>query len=342
MGVKEKSEPELYSEMKFCSCDRCGCVQLGTLIEPSILYKHPHNPAIGKTWESHNRLFADYVISTESKNILDVGGANMKIANMISESPTVDSYTVCDLSVGSYDVKQHPKIKTIKDYVENISDSQKYDAVVLSHTLEHFYEPIPIIKHLVDLLNKDGSIIVSVPNIEAQLQDGFLNALNFEHTYYISHEYINLIATICGLEVVDQKDFSKYNSFYIMKKKCGKFNFPKDVSKSKKVYENHIKTLLKDVANINFQTKNKQVYCFGAHIFTQMLIAHGLNINCIKGILDNDSDKIGRFLYGTNLMVYHPSVICEEHSPIVILRVSQYKNEIVDGLTEYNRGVSFI
>lgn len=344
MGVTDKTEQELFSDMEFCSCDNCGCVQLKNLIEPSVLYNRPHNPAIGKTWETHNRCLSDYVISNtvDSSKILDVGGANMKIGNLVCESSKVQSYTVCDMSVGSYTLEPNKKIRTIKGYVEYLSTEEKYDAIVLSHTLEHFYEPVAVMKKLNELLSDGGSVFISIPNIEAQLEDGFLNALNFEHTYYLSHEYMKLLASICGFDVVHTENFSKYNSFYRLQKKQIGFVFPSDTTRSRLVYQQHIQKLLKDVAEINFKIDGKQVYCFGAHVFTQMMIAAGLNTSAIKGLLDNDTGKIGKFLYGYDLPVLNPSIIKEESEPIVLLRVAQYKQEIQEGLLAHNYRVKFI
>lgn len=257
MGVTDKTENELRQDMEFCSCVKCGCVQLKNLVDPHVLYKHPHNPAIGKTWEKHNQVLSDYIISTGAKNIIDIGGANMKIANAVCESSSVESYTVCDLSAGSYECETNPKIQTIRDYIENVQTDKKYDAAVLSHTLEHFYNPVGLLSKIREMLAPDGVIVVSVPNIEQQLKDGFLNAMNFEHTYYISHEYMNLMAGVAGLSIVGRYDFSNHNSFYLLKKTTVSHQFPKDISAARIVYETFVKNLLKDVANINFQTAGK-------------------------------------------------------------------------------------
>ena len=336
MGVSDKSQSELSADMEFCSCDRCGCVQLKKLVDPAVLYKTPHNPAIGKTWEQHNRSLSDYVVSVGCKSIIDIGGANMKIANMVCQSTHVESYTVCDLSAGSYSQEQNPKIKTIRGYIETLECSEKYDAAILSHTLEHFYSPVEVLQKIGNLLIDDGVVIVSVPNIQQQLIDGFLNAMNFEHTYYINDEYMELMAGMAGMKIADKKEFSKHNSFYCLKKSNATMSLPSDPSYARIVWQTFVDKIKTDVEDINRMIYDKKVYCFGAHIFTQMLIACGLNVDCIKGLLDNDANKIGKFLYGSSLMVSSPSVIKNEPNPVVILRAAQYTDEIRDGLVRHN------
>ena len=51
------------------------------------------------------------------------------------------------------------------------------------------------------------------------------------------------------------------------------------------------------------------MFLYGAHIFSQYLLAFGLNQNKIEGILDNSQLKIGKRLYGTNLKVFDPKII---------------------------------
>ena len=336
MGVTDKTEKELYQDMEFCSCVKCGCVQLKNLVDPHILYKNPHNPAIGKTWELHNQSFSDYIIFTGAKNIIDIGGANMKIANMVCQSPSIESYTVCDMSAGSNQYETNSKVKISREYIEKLQTDEKYDAAILSHTLEHFYNPVEVLLKIRKILTPDGVIVVSVPNIEQQLRDRFLNAINFEHTYYINDEYIKLMSGLVGMEIVAKKEFSKYNSFYYLKKSNVVENLPNDVSLARIIYKKFVEKIKNDVESINDIILGKSVYCFGAHIFTQMLIAFGLNTNCIKSLLDNDTNKIGKFLYGTNLLVNSPSILKKEQNPIVILRAAQYTDEICHCLSLHN------
>lgn len=84
------------------------------------------------------------------------------------------------------------------------------------------------------------------------------------------------------------------------------------------------------------------MYCFGAHIFTQMLIACGLNTDAIIGLLDNDKNKTEKFLYGTDLMVYNPARLAQEEHPFVVVRVAQYKDEIINSIKIHNQKVNII
>ena len=81
---------------------------------------------------------------------------------------------------------------------------------------------------------------------------------------------------------------------------------------------------------------------FGAHIFSQILIFNGLNENKVECILDNDPDKIGNYLYGTNLLVKSPSILKNIKNAKVVLRVGGYKTEIESQIKKINKSVIFI
>ena len=83
-----------------------------------------------------------------------------------------------------------------------------------------------------------------------------------------------------------------------------------------------------------------QIYLFGAHIFTQMLIAAGLDTSKIHTILDNAHHKSGKRLYGTDLEVQKPSLIESNESssgPVLIVAVvGEYFSEIKSQLQAIN------
>ena len=89
--------------------------------------------------------------------------------------------------------------------------------------------------------------------------------------------------------------------------------------------------------------KNNNIYLFGAHIFSQMLIFNGLNIKNVSNILDNDPDKQGEYLYSTSLKVASPMILKNILRPLVILRAGEYNKEIIDHITRHiNRNVEFV
>jgi hypothetical protein len=90
--------------------------------------------------------------------------------------------------------------------------------------------------------------------------------------------------------------------------------------------------------NNNISTYNGKVFLFGAHIFSQYLIASGLNTEMIAGVLDNDIRKVGKRLYGTHLEVHHPTRLKNMKNVKVILKAGIYNNEIKKDILENING----
>ena len=98
-----------------------------------------------------------------------------------------------------------------------------------------------------------------------------------------------------------------------------------------------------DMVNQKMNTFTHKVYLFGAHIFSQYLIVFGLDTQRVCGILDNDVSKQGKRLYGTNLMVYSPKVLANEDTPVVILKVASYAEEIKEDIVKHiNKRTIFV
>jgi SAM-dependent methyltransferase len=344
MGTNYSVEKD-FTDMTWSCCDECGCVQLKSLINPDILYKEPHNPAIGKVWEKHNEQFSNLITEYKYTKILEIGGANLKMANLINKKADIFSYDIIDFSSNEYSTnKIDDKIRLIKSSVENYALQNKVESIIMSHTFEHIYEPVIILNKLSNCLENDGRIFISVPNIKNQLADGFLNALNFEHTFFIDHEYINLIANNAGFCIEKIIEFSSYNSFYVLKKIIDKNKNLKHtkIKNAKNIFLSFVDKLNKDVKQIREKTKNNKIYVFGAHIFSQFLINFGLDEEKIICLLDNDPCKIDKYLFGTNLVVKNPIILKDIEKPYVLLRAAQYKDEIEHQLNCINKNIVYI
>lgn len=343
MGISNHDE-DTFQDMIWSVCESCGCVQLLELIDPEVLYLSPHNPAIGKTWELHNVSLSNVIKHRKPNNVLDIGGANLKLAHMVLEENSIKKYTVLDFSSDKYELHEvNDKITMIRGRAEDLLLQEKYDLVLLSHTLEHIYDPVKLLRNIREMLTDSGVVLISVPHIRNQIEESFLNALHFEHTYFIDHEYIGMIANAAGFSVQSMIDFSKYNSFYVFEKSIT-FKSVKhsDGLAAERHFMNFVDNVRKDASQITCKLFDEKCYIFGAHIFSQYLINFGLLEEKIVAVLDNDPAKIGKRLYGTNLRVQSPDIIKNVSSPCVVLRTAQYRQEIEEQIFKINQGAVII
>ena len=187
----------------------------------------------------------------------------------------------------------------------------------------------------------------SIPNLKNMVENGYANAINFEHPYYLDETLLDAMLKQTGFKIIKKKFFKTSHSiFYLTKKeknnyKKKKYNF---LTKNKKIFIKIKKKWDKDISLLNSKIGDKQnIFIFGAHIFSQNLIFNGLNIKNIKYILDNDPKKNNKYCYGTNLTVKSPKILKNYFNPVVILRAGPYnleiKKKIIDNI---NKNTKFI
>lgn len=83
----------------------------------------------------------------------------------------------------------------------------------------------------------------------------------------------------------------------------------------------------------------KNVYIFGASYNTQILLSFG--IKNMKGIIDNCKEKQNKYLYGFELMIYHPDILINNDC-IVIVKNGYYSDEIIKQVKSMNDNIEII
>ena len=346
MGVDKKDQHTPTAPMKWGACMGCGCVQLEELVDPDILYARHHNPAVGETWAAHHAQLAEIVTSCVSPRaeVLELGGANLKLANNVCRRNKTLDYTIVDRSCGKY--KTEPvskKIVQIKKMFVEYQSGKKFECIVHSHTLEHAYQPAEFLEEIRERLVDGGTMIMSVPNISAQLKAGHLNAINFEHTYYLDDNYLLMLVLNAGFKIEKIQQFSEWNNFYVCRKVPEKTEIKHcNPSNARHTFEYFINTLQKDVRSLNKRIGPGPVYSFGAHIFNQYMLSSGLRRDPIMAILDNDPNKVGAVLAGTNIPIVSAAEIRNLRSPRVVVRGAQYTSEIRKQLLGINAEVELL
>ncbi len=110
-----------------------------------------------------------------------------------------------------------------------------------------------------------------------------------------------------------KKYFKDHSVFYLTKrdKNQKEIKLKNNCKKIRKLFLDIKEYYKTEVQKLNrlIEETSKNVYLFGAHLFSQNLIYDGLNISKIKYILDNDSNKQEKRLYGTSLYVKSPQIL---------------------------------
>lgn len=352
--TSEKNE-DLKSDMRWEISLDSGVIQLSSLIPIDIVYNQAHNSGlVGSVWMRHHTEFANFIIKRLplEAEVLEIGAQHGILADKIlSESKKIKHWTIVEPNPNMIDsLKSYKNVIVDKAWFdEDYKPTKRFNVIIHSHVLEHILEPHGFIKSISDRLREKQMCIFSIPNMKAMLEKKYTNCLNFEHTFYLSEEYVDYMTKKHGLVVVDKEYFKNDHSIFY----CVRKNTNKDASnlvslsslydKNKSLFSLYIKSLTNQVTEINKQiAENKNIYLFGAHVFSQYLINLGLDITNVLNVLDNDPNKQAKRLYGTNLTVVSPEILEYKKDAIIILKAGAYTEEIKNQIKKINSHVRFI
>lgn len=185
---------------------------------------------------------------------------------------------------------------------------------------------------------------ISLPNMQKWLEKRWSNCLNFEHTLLLTEAACEFLFARCGFVLSKKCYFRDHSIFYRLKK--GQITNPKlenAYARNKNLFLDMIGFYKERIARLNETLgKQKEIYLFGAHLFSQYLLYQGLRSEGIVAILDNNTNKQGQRLYGTKLFVQSPQILRHKDKALVILAAGAYNDEIERQLLSINAGVEIV
>ena len=347
-GVTNKEEKEdLYAKMEWYIEKETGLIQLNNLIPLEILYQEQHAYGFGETWENHYQEFSKFLLEKNPKNVLEIGGGQGRIANICTQNNSLLQWTIVEPNPT---LEESKNIKIHKGFFdEKFLIEGDFDTYTFSHVLEHAYNPTVFLENVFNKMNYNDNLIFSYPNLKAWLSKKFTNSLNFEHTIFLSEVHLDTLLHNIGFNILNKKVYLEHSFFYHLKKsvvpvvKKNYINLTEENTKLLLEFRDFHINEVKFLNNYIDKTSNKNIFLFGAHIFSQYLTVYGLLTNNIICILDNSKEKQGKRLYGTSLKVSSPEILANYKNPIIILRAGPYNEEIKNQiLRNINKDCIFI
>jgi hypothetical protein len=345
--VEHPEERDLFSNMDWSISRSSGLIQLRWLLPLDELYPASHNAgAIGTLWERHHREFAEFIHQYEPSAVLEIGGASGILARDYQQLKNIN-WTIVEPNPAPV---SGCNARFIKGFFNNtFALDEPVDTVVHSHVFEHIYDTDQFMQHLAGFIEEGQRLLFSLPNLQIWLERRYTTCLNFEHTVFLTEPYVEYLLAKYGFRLEEKKYFMEDHSIFyaaIRTTNTAPYSLPDSLyHQNKQLYLDYVEYHVNLINELNRQllTEARPVYLFGAHVFAQSLIGFGLDQSRIVSLLDNDSQKQGRRLYGTKLMVQSPSVLRDVKSPCVILKTGVYNKEIKeDILSNINPNVEFL
>jgi len=336
------SSNDEFADQIWITCANCGCLQLALLIPLDVLYSVNHSrEVVGSTWTRHHNSFKKFIMQSHPKKICEIGASHGYLASeILNEDPTIE-YLIIEPAPTTTDARIRIVSGLIEDNLDKIS---KNSTIIHSHVLEHLYNPKQFLRQLSEVMVAGDESFISFPNLEALLIVGGANALNFEHTYFLTLDQLKQILEEIDLQIVEIEHFENHSVFLKVAKVSKKVDALSSQLKISSIQHliSHFDFMWDDLASFvervseNMKVTRKDTYLFGAHVFSQAIESLGLDRSQIVGVLDNSLGKIGERLYGTPYFVFPPEIIASLTEVRVILKAAQYQNEIREQLLKIN------
>jgi len=183
VGADAPPADDAAAPFTIVTCDACGLITLLDYVEPEVLYKSFHNDAQGATWTAHYAAFAaliaaNYTLGAAGR-IVEVGAGQGKLLSILK--PLCGG--VMEVIDPQYEgerggVTVHA---TLLDSASAATLEGTFDAMVSSHTLEHFPEFNAYFLAARRVLKPGGLLFTSVPNQEFGFAKAHGSMLSFEH-----------------------------------------------------------------------------------------------------------------------------------------------------------------
>ena len=74
-----------------------------------------------------------------------------------------------------------------------INLNKKIDLIIHSHLFEHIYDANKFLKIFFHSFKKNGVHTFSVLNLKFMIKNGYANAMNFEHPYFLEEEMVDYL-----------------------------------------------------------------------------------------------------------------------------------------------------
>jgi 2-polyprenyl-3-methyl-5-hydroxy-6-metoxy-1,4-benzoquinol methylase len=342
--VDTPAKDDLLTDMSWAIDRETGVIQLDKLVPLEILYKEQHVDGTGPTWAKYYEDFAKYLMSQKPKSVLEIGGGAGKLAQICLDRSKKLTWMIVEPNPI---IKRTDRLKVVDGFFETANVlSTNYDCISFSQLLEHIYDPMSFLESISKSMNNDSKFVFAYPNLEYWLSHKFTNALNFEHTMFLTDTLLDWMIKMAGMKIVNKSFYKNHSVFYSVVKSTNFIKIgtpPKKYAKYKKYFEEYVDYHKKTVLSFNRQMKKyDSVYLFGAHIFSQYLINFGLDMKRILGILDNSPLKQGRRLYGTDYIIESPEILRGKKDCAVILKVGIYRDEIYKQIKTINPNLDVI
>ena len=367
IGTKEKEYP---LELHFCNI--CHHVQLGHVVDPSLLFQNNYSYVSGTSpvFVNHLSEYAKYVIDLfnlkKSSLIVDIGSNDGTCLSVFKKMGMrvlgVDPATEIAEFATSRGVETIPDFFSINLANIILSEHGQADLITSHNTCAHIDELDGVIEGVEGLLNDDGIFILEVGYFVDVFQNKWFDTIYHEHVDFHTVAPLEILFDRFNMELIRvERIHPQGGSIRVMvQKKKGLLKRDKSISTLISLerelglnktdtfidFQNQINIIKNKFQNLIQKIKNsgKSIAAFGAPTKATTLTYHfQIEKEHIDFIVDDNPLKQGLYSPGKHIPIYGASKIYSENPDYLLILAWNFAESIMEKHQKYeSMGGSFI
>jgi 2-polyprenyl-3-methyl-5-hydroxy-6-metoxy-1,4-benzoquinol methylase len=217
------------NKTKLIICENCGLVSLKEKtrkLENSSIARNLYNKdnsikefiKFHKPREIKKIKFIEKYFDFEGKKVLESNCGSGILINYLKKK-TLHTAGLDDRLYQSHVKKNGHNFFSSIDEIKNAK--KKFDVILSLSELEHKFNPYVFLEKLKKILNKDGHLIIRIPNYKNIYM--FLLGYNFlrydfrsSHNYYFSENNLDLLFSKLNLKIIQKLGMNEYNFNHLL------------------------------------------------------------------------------------------------------------------------------
>ncbi len=335
------------AEIGFVICTGCGMVLQSPSVSPGEVARYYNETAVYNNPGRAGRPATDKIAGVANQLRL-IKEAGVSMTGSVFQVGCSDGYTlsrmreagasnVSGIDPGAASNKLAASLyglRTIVGTFEDFEPDCKYDLVVMTHILEHFFDPVEAVRKASTMQDDGGWILIEVPLLERAeaLPPGYFT---FEHLNYFSESTLKRLLDGAGYAVrLTRKLFDLYDypaiAVVARKEAVESIERGSDFDSARRIVDSYISQEDSVFAAVEARVRQglepgTEVYIWGAGVHTAQLFARTALKSYLKvrGLLDSSPARWGKSLGG--LMCFDPGEV--ELGPRDTIVISSYASE---------------
>ncbi|MDL2217837.1 class I SAM-dependent methyltransferase [Christensenellaceae bacterium OttesenSCG-928-M15] len=266
---------------------------------------------------------------SSNSRLLDVAGAWGELAKFLSDKG-LQNIVVADANENCVNAAQEKGIVAKQCTSLDMAEawSEKFDIIILNHTLEHILNVQKTMENIHALLKDGGHLFIEIPDAAsyANEESAPFNFLTYEHVLHLTANDLKNLAAVYGYHVVEMGEYykkvSSYPSIYAVLEKTGIKKAPTHSDIGKTSMERYIEKSKQMVDQFlaPLRASAEPLVLWGIGASTAILIDSFSGCN-VRALIDSNPQRQGLAfaIDGNKYVIESPETVRE--GTIVILSI---------------------